>query len=381
MKAVEFGVIGCGGRLRGLTQSLLSNGGLRLRGVWDPEPEHCRMLLDAAKEGKCYASYRELVEDPEISWVLIGSPNACHKEHAVAAFENHKHVFCEKPLATTIEDCVCMNDMHGKSGSLFATGFVLRYAPLYRKAKEILDSGKLGRVISIDANENISPNHGAYIMTNWRRDKSIAGPHILEKCVHDFDLLNWLTGSVPVRIAAFGGNDMWIPENADCMPREIYCGWLSCKGANCDQDNPFTSDKTIEDNVVAIMEYANGVRAQFQATMSNSIPERRMYFHCTRGNLVLELYTATLRYRAVDEEAEQVIVLKGDLHGGGDSRIMAELADSMKTGALPKCGGREGLLSAVVGLTIDQARVEGKVIDLSPTWKKLGCHPQEGPQA
>ena len=87
----------------------------------------------------------------------------------MAAFKAGKNVFSEKPLATKVEDCQEIFEAHKKSGLLFATGFVLRYSKLYRKVKDLIVSGELGKVLSIDANENITPSHGGYIMMNWRR--------------------------------------------------------------------------------------------------------------------------------------------------------------------------------------------------------------------
>ncbi len=376
MNQTRVGVIGCGSRLRCLTRLLSKEEGVVLAGAWDPKPEHAKKLLTDAgnPDGRIYQSFAELAEDPALDWVMVGSPNAFHKEHIVAAMNAGKHVFTEKPLATSIEDCVAINDTHHAKGKLFATGFVLRYSPLYRKAREILASGRLGKIISIDANENIAPSHGAYITCNWRRHKELAGPHILEKCVHDLDLLNWFTGSVPVRVAAFGGNSYFVPENAALFEphKKEYSAMF--EGHDVDlHESPFTIDKSIEDNVISILEYASGARVQFQATMSNPIPERRMYFHCTKGNLTVELYSGLLQVRALGESlVETHDFSKGDGHGGGDTVIMRELAASMQTGKLPECGGEEGLRSAVVGIAIDEARMQGRVLDLNERWRELG---------
>ncbi|MBL8992871.1 MAG: Gfo/Idh/MocA family oxidoreductase, partial [Spirochaetia bacterium] len=181
MIKVQVGVIGCGQRLQFLTKILGAEQGVEFSGAWDPNAENAKKLLTSAgsPEGRVYDSYQELVADPKIDWIMVGSPNVFHKEHILAGFAAGKHVFTEKPLATRIEDCVSINEAHERSGKLFATGFVLRYSPLYRKAKEILTSGALGKIVSIDANENIAPDHGAYIMVNWRRHRELSGPHIL----------------------------------------------------------------------------------------------------------------------------------------------------------------------------------------------------------
>lgn len=295
-----------------------------------------------------------------------------HKAHIIAGFEAGKHVFSEKPLATTLADCAAIAQAHRKSGRLFATGFVLRFSPIYRKAKEILDSGRLGRIISIDANENITPAHGGYIMQNWRRLTRLAGPHLLEKCCHDLDLINWYIGSVPTRVAGFGGLDLFVPKNRVLEKRYGRALFQTWPDHHRVGQSPFTTDKDILDNSVAILEYRNRVRVMFQATMSNAIPERRLYFSCTEGNLVLELYTSSLRYRSLGDEAETVFDFKTGGHGGGDQVIWKELFRSMERGTKPLCGGDEGLESAVAALAIDTSIRTGRLVNLEPIWKKLG---------
>lgn len=101
---------------------------------------------------------------PGVDWVMVFSPNAFHKQHILEGFAAGKNVFSEKPLATLIEDCKAIYDAGKTSGRVFATGFVLRYANIYRKAKELLDSGRFGRILTIEANEHLRPGHGGYII-------------------------------------------------------------------------------------------------------------------------------------------------------------------------------------------------------------------------
>ena len=73
------------------------------------------------------ADYKALLKDPKIQWVMIGSKNCLHKEHCISAFEAGKNVFCEKPLAISVDECVAIRNAQKKYGKIFATGFVLRY--------------------------------------------------------------------------------------------------------------------------------------------------------------------------------------------------------------------------------------------------------------
>lgn len=310
---------------------------------------------------------------------MVFSPNCFHKEHILAAFRAGKHVFTEKPLATDIDDCKEIFDAYRASGLRFATGFVLRYAPVYRKVKQMLDNGFVGKILSIDANENIIPEHGSYIMRNWRRDSKVSGPHILEKCCHDLDLLNWFTGSLPSRAASFGGRDFFNPENESFNER--FKGFGPKGGSPFDSPwggdphmtpSPFTSDKDLIDNQVVILEYRNRIRATFMATLSNAIPERRMFFSGTEGTIIVELYSGTILCRRIDEEGVRKLApAAADPHGGGDVVIMKSLLETMFEGKAPACSGDEGLESSVVALAIDAAMKSGQVFDLEPVWKKL----------
>ncbi len=374
-KIIKAAVIGCGGRGRGVTNNLLrdSDKNVKIVSVFDPDKAEAQKGLDRweSPDTRICDSYEEAINTPGVDWVLIFSPNAFHKEHILAAFAAGKNVFSEKPLATSIEDCREIYEAHQKSGLTFMTGFVLRYSKIYRKAKELITSGQLGKVLSVDANENITPAHGGYIMTNWRRSTAISGPHILEKCCHDLDLLNWLIDSLPSKIAAFGSLDYFTPANKGHLEKfgpQTYASWPDSHRTG----DAFTIDKDLKDTQVAIMNYRNGVKVQFQATMSNAIPERRMYFSCSEGTMILELYSSTLQYRRIGEVETKVINYGADGHGGGDAFIMKELYDCMVNGTPPKSSGNEGLESAVTALGIDTAMCEEKVLDMEPIWKKLG---------
>lgn len=373
-KKVNVAVIACGSRSRGVVSNLLrdSNRNVNIVATYDPDKA---VAERAVKEWGCDTticdSYQEAIDFPGVEWIMVFSPNAFHKEHILAGFAAGKNVFTEKPLATAIDDCEEIYNAHQNTNVKFATGFVLRYAPIYRKVKSLLDSGDFGYIVSIDANENIAPDHGSYIMQNWRRLTKFAGPHILEKCTHDLDLLNWFCQSLPSRVASFGSLRFFIPENEKLNEKygvDFFTRWDDPHRVA----TPFTADKDLKDNQVGIIEYRNGITVQFQCTMSNIAPERRMSFSCSEGNICVEIYSSTLTYRKMGDEATTVYNFAGDGHGGGDNYIMKELYENvMCQGEDPKCSGDEGLESAVLSLGLDKAANTGSVVDLEPIWKKL----------
>ena len=375
-KKIKVAVLACGNRSRKVVDNLLrdSDRQVEIAAIYDPDASEMEFVKETWKspDTVCCASAQEAIDFPGVEWVMVFSPNKFHHDHILAAFKANKNVFSEKPIGTTIEDCVDIYNAYKSSGKLFATGFVLRYAPIYRKVKEMLDSGKFGHILSINADENVAPYHGGYIMMNWRRNTAVSGPHILEKCCHDLDLINWFCQSHAAKVASFGGLNFFTPENEWIEKKyghEVFAKWRDPHAV----PSPFTSDKDLMDNQVAIFQYRNQIRVQFQCTMSNAMPTRRMYFSCTEGTIMLELYNREIRYRFLGEDEEHRITYKSaDGHGGGDAYILKELVHTMTTGEAPKCSGSEGLESAVLALAIDRAARTGSIVDLEPVWKQLG---------
>ncbi len=374
-KEIGVAVIGNGQRGKYVVNQLLkdSERNVHIVSVFDPDKECSKDVLEfwGYPEAKICSSCEEAIKTPGVEWVMVFSPNVYHKEGILTAFAEGKHVFSEKPLATSIQDCQEIYKAHQKTNLLFATGFVLRYAPIYRRVREIIDSGILGKLISVEANENILPEHGGYIMCNWRRHTSEAGPHILEKCCHDIDLLLWFIGSLPEKVASFGGTNMFTKENSGLMEKygkKRFCTWPDPHAI----ETPFSGDTDLMDNTVSIAEFRNGVRLSFCASMCNIIPERRMRFNFTEGNLIIDLYTGLIHYRQLGSDELKVINVSGDGHGGGDSYIMKELYESMCTGSAPKCSGNEGLESAVFAIAMDEAAKTQQTVDMKPIWESLG---------
>ena len=375
-REIKVAVLGGGNRARGVVGRLLkdSNNFVKVVSFFEPDMEVARNTVSKWEiDEPFYAQdMQSAIDYPGVEWVMVFSPNCFHKEHILAAFKAGKHVFSEKPLATSIADCQEIYDAYKKSGKLFATGFVLRYSELYRKAYEILKSGELGYLISIDGTENVPPAHGGYIMCNWRRKCAISGPHILEKCCHDLDLIEWFVGDLPSKVAAFGGRDFFKPDNNHLLEKygkNTFMSWYDPHRI----ETPFTDDTDLKDNMVTIAQFRNNVRVSFSCTMSNMIPERRMYFCCSEGTLKLELYDKILTYRKMGDGIIHTLDFSGiDGHGGGDSYIMKELYDTMINGTEPKCSGSEGLESAVYAMALEEAADTGKVVDLEAVWKQLG---------
>ncbi len=376
-KKIGISVIGCGGRARCVIQQILNKSDKKIEiiSVYDPgevlRTEALKTWNADLNKVIVADSYQQAIDADGVDWVFVCSPNGFHKEHILYAFERNKNVFSEKPLATTIEDCKTIYDAHMQKPHLkFITGFVLRYAPIYRKTKEILDSGKLGKLLSIEANENILPQHGGYIMSNWRRNSNLSGPHILEKCCHDLDLLNWFTKSLPSKVSFMSSHNVFTAENIWMQEKYGFETFMNWRLKN-DVETPFNDDNDMFDTNMGTAVFRNGVQVSFCATMCNAIPERRMRFNCAEGTMVMDNYEGMIRYKVIGDEAVHCIAIPGDGHGGGDTVMSKEIVETILEDAPVKCSGSEGLESAVWALAFDESARIGKIVDLEPTWEYL----------
>lgn len=383
MEKVGVGLIGCGGRLREVVKQLVAaTDQVEIVALSDPNPHSIQTAREAYNpNARVHAKYQDLVRDPAVQWVMIGSWNCYHAKQTIAAFKAGKHVFCEKPLALTVKDCLAMRDAWRASGKMFSIGFTLRYSPHYRRIKEIISSGKLGTILSMEFNETLAFNHGGYIHADWRRKTEWAGSHLLEKCCHDLDLVNWMTDSLAVKAASFGGSDFFTPANAHHIERVgkspegklAFTTW-SNEAIQGNIQNPFNDDKDILDNQVAIIQYANGVRSTFHTNCSTGIPERRMYICGTEGTLRSDVISGLLEVCRIgfDAQMEDCRTDASGGHGGGDCILGESLANTMVNGAAPLTSLEDGLRAAFTAFGIDEAQRKGKVVDLTPLWQRAG---------
>ncbi|MFW6058834.1 MAG: Gfo/Idh/MocA family protein [Phycisphaeraceae bacterium] len=377
---VRIGLIGCGHRLCGLAKSLLTDRpGLRVTAVCDPSAEARQRALALAEPNATeHEDHHALLAADHVDWVMIGSPNAFHREHAVAAMEAGKDVFCEKPLATTMEDCIAMREAHERTGKRFFIGFTLRYSPHYTRLQQLVSDGAIGDIISMEMNETLQFNHGAFMHQDWRRLRKFGGPFLLEKCCHDIDIANWLTGSLATRVASFGGRNFFLPENAHHVdrvgpdPRTGGKAFMTFSRENL--KNPFTIDQDVIDNQVAILEFANQVRMTFFLHCSAGQPQRRSYICGTEGSIDADAVAGEIRLKRIGWNEPTVLydTKATGGHGGSDPVLTDGLAQCMLEGAPERSGLSEGFKSAVTCLAIDEAMQKGTLVDLRPWWEKLG---------
>ncbi len=147
--------------------------------------------------------------------VVVSTPDHLHTGPALRAIERGYDVLLEKPIAQTWNECVQILAAIRRSQRVVGVCHVLRYSPYFRKIKEVVESGILGRLVSVEHFEPIQHAHMAhsFVRGNWR-NASESNPILLSKSCHDLDLLRWIIGRPSKRISSFGALTWFRKENA-----------------------------------------------------------------------------------------------------------------------------------------------------------------------
>ena len=195
----------------------------------DPRPERLTIFgkkFEVAEEA-CFTDETEFFKEKRADLILIATPDNDHTRHCLKAFELGYDIMVEKPLTEKREDCEALLAAQKKYGGKVLVCHVLRYAPLFLKAEEIIESGKIGKLVAINALERVGFAHQAhsYVRGNWR-NREVAAPMILAKCCHDLDLLQWYAKSKCRSISSIGDLAYFLPENA---PEGATEQCLDCK--------------------------------------------------------------------------------------------------------------------------------------------------------
>lgn len=199
---IRLCLIGCG--RAGMIHARDFMGGIpnaALTALCDPVEQ---MLENASQETgitKLYADWQDVMKDPEIDAVIVVTPTQFHRDIVIAAANAKKHVFCEKPMASTEEECDEMIAACEKNHVKLQIGFMRRFDKSFRRGKELLDAGTVGKATLIKSN-----TYGPSEPKEWMYDvRKNYGP-IGEVNSHDFDTVRWYAGSEVNMIHAIGGN-------------------------------------------------------------------------------------------------------------------------------------------------------------------------------
>lgn len=227
MKRIKHGVLGLGWFGEKHCEALASIPNVELYAICTRNSERLAEVAERFGVQKVYSNYQEMLADPELESVSITTMWDQHADPAVAALEAGKHVFLEKPMASTVADCDRIVEAANKASSFFMVGHICRFNPRYAAAKQEIAAGKIGKIISMYARRNLPAWVGATVL-----DK--IGP-IIGDGVHDTDLMFWFSESRAVTAYAQTvqvrehthpdlGQVMYrLESGASCILESVWC--------------------------------------------------------------------------------------------------------------------------------------------------------------
>jgi len=342
-------------------------------GYFDPTPAYLDML---DPEMQAFESVEEMLAKTKPDLFFVGSPNQFHLDHIKAGLRAGVRMFAEKPVVTTIADTLELAGLLREYGTeQVMIGLVLRYSRHMVDLRQHLHA--LGEIASLEASEHIGPYHGAFFMRDWRRKTYRSGGFMLEKCCHDLDLYNMITGSRPARVASFGGRRSFLPKHRPERNSEMDVYHVK-KSVWDSTDDPFHSDGDIIDCQTAILEYETGASMAFHTNLN--VPDEHRRFcvigargmaegDFVRGNLWIT--DARTKERIFDADYSQDGPTTSS-HYGADDMMVADILSYLKgeTKALP-VSVVDALEAGVAALALDQARLERRMVDLSDIWAQF----------
>lgn len=412
MKKVSFVVVGAGGRgnsYSNYVKQFPEEG--YLAAVCEPDEGRRNRLADAhdVPHDMRFADWRDIIEKPKLAdAALICTQDADHKDPAVALAPKGYHLLLEKPMAPNPGDCKAIYEAASKAGIMLAVCHVLRYTWFNRKLRELIDSGTIGKIRTIQLLEPVGYWHQAhsFVRGNWRNSVE-SSPMLLAKSCHDIDLLNYLIPSRCVKTSSFGDLSYFTRANQpkgaadrciDC-PQEIeslcaysamkiylrdrkdrYGNWptlaLTHEGTveavvKALKEGPygrcvFACDNDVVDHQVVNMEFEDGATASFTMTAFNSGSGREIYIMGDQGTLRCgdggirhyDFLTNTSKEIRRDADGSP-----SSGHGGGDFGLMksflAAVRDSDQSHI--SSGPDVSLESHLIVFAAEKARREGTV--------------------
>lgn len=308
--------------------------------VCDPSETARRRTSELCREHgddpALYESFESFRAADDYDTVVVASPNRTHVQVVVPLLEDGLDVVCEKPLATTLEDHDRIIDAAARSEGLLYVGFNLRHAPKYARLADIITSGRIGRLGMLSAHEVRVPFPWGHY---YAQDES--GGTLLEKDCHDFDFFNWVVDAAPVRVAAFGGQQV------------------------------LDSGTDVVDHATVIVEYDNGVKGTLELCLYApfSQPGDRTYAARGTDGLVrsgsepgtLEVFDRNTRdtLRVLEKETE---------HGGADYLMWVDILGVLAGEGEPPATAMDAKKAAAVAIGAERSIREGRIFEIDENY-------------
>ncbi len=327
-----------------------------------------------------YSDWKDLLNDPEVEAIIITTPDHAHMEIALAAMEKGLPMIHEKPIEVTPKRALEIYNAGKNYDKTLALGFVLRYTNFYGRIKEIVDSGELGKLVTLTASENLDKTHSSSYFRRWHRFTKFSGGMMNTKCCHDIDILRFITGAEMESIVAFGSQNFYSPEEkpdaaehcCDCKYKDEciysfnYRNYGSPYRWHCEEDLcVYNCQKDVFDRHTMLIKYDNGLIANFELVMFAGEETRLITIHGTKATLEGDFTKKTIKITPLDKTKEITTIKLPDAvsgHGGGDDHLLREFFASVEGRSPAFNHSYDGFVATLAALAADISAREGRIV-------------------
>jgi len=329
MTKLRLGLLGCGGFARTLTEPFTEFEDAQISALYN------RTFSKAEDLGQelrvpAFRSVQELLEQEYVDAVIINTSHDQHKPMAIAAAEAGKHIFCEKPMALTVEECLVMMSAAERNGVKLFVGHVTRLLPLFSRVKEIIDADEIGKPLAIKMTR-----YWPVVRLGWWANRSLKGGLLHSPASHEIDYLNYLCGTATSVHAVAAPQ---IQEQLD-----------------------------YEDTIFLTVRYESGAVGSVAASISSVMPVQSGYIIGEKGGLKYDMYGPEGGYlevqKAEDRDKQREVI--GDF--GLDVGMKKELRnfiDYVLYDAEPLLTAEGGLRTVEIMQAAYKSIREGQTISL-----------------
>ena len=206
---VNYGIVGAGYFGADLARSMNKIEDAKVVAVFDPN--HGEEVAQELGSDVC-ASLDELVAREDIDCVIVASPSYLHREPVVKAAQHGKHVFCEKPIALSYEDCKAMVDACKENNVIFMAGHIMNFFNGVHHAKELITQGKIGKVLYCHAARTGWEEQQPTV--SWKKLRSQSGGHLYHH-IHELDCIQFIMGGLPEKATMVGESHFLVHETQE----------------------------------------------------------------------------------------------------------------------------------------------------------------------
>ena len=373
---LRIGVIGCGGRGRLARHAHLPGQGSRLVAGCDIRPEALKDFKDSCgQDAFVCRDYRELLARPDIDAIFVTTPDYWHEEHALAALDSGRAVYCEKPLTISTAGCDrLLNLAYERKLKLFV-GHNMRHMSFVQKMKELVEKGAIGEVKAGWCRHFVAYGGDAYFK-DWHAERSKATSMLLQKGAHDIDVLHWVCGGFSTRVTGLGNLTVYnqITDRHDPAERGDaswhHSNWppLTQKGMNPVID--------VEDLSMIMMQLNTGALCSYQQCHYAPDGWRNYTIIGTEGRIenfgdcpgacVVRLWNRRCDYNPYGDEQFYIGPVTGG-HGGADPSIVGEFVRFVQSGGTIKTSAIAARHSVAAGCAgAESLRRGGAPVDIPP---------------